>query len=185
MESSEFIDALEEYAGNFRSVLARFRQTNTGLFMSSEDNAWVKQISIEVMDLIDERFGRNQYSQMIANAINEGRNNFHEMQSYRSIEEVISVIGSVITKVERNPEISSTKPEENIQVIVPLKYPETMTLRWVKDYVPLPIWSWFIGLLLLAFVAGINFGRSALYNMITQEISTTSPIDSNESKSKK
>ena len=48
-------------------------------------------------------------------------------------------------------------------------YPQHITIKWLRDHVPIKMWAAFIGTLFTVFLAGIAFSNSSIYEFIFQD----------------
>ncbi len=159
METQKALDTLRQYERELEGILGRFSRTRDGIHIVLEDSPRFEQIVVELRDLYDDALGKNSYSSMTVSAFNEGVSNFTGSPSLNSVQRVKGIVSSVITRLERNPDLltkgdvqspSATATQE------PLAIPEKITLRWIFNHVPYTYWVAFIGLLFAAFSLGVT-----------------------------
>ena len=124
MENSSFVDSLSEYKNLFHNILSRFKRTSDGIHIQMDDDPVYRQCVIELNDLFNDALGNNQYSNLIVNYYQDGISNFYQRPSYKSVENIIGVLGAAITRFKRNPQllenrktIEDTKQRQNIFII--------------------------------------------------------------------
>jgi hypothetical protein len=159
MDKDQFITILRGYKAKLQRILSRFQQYR----MQSDDDPLYRQKIQEVIDLLNDNLGRNDYSSRIVNFYNDGISNFTESPSYKSVENIIGVIGAVITRISRNPELlKEQKESDKIQTPdikpdanVDLKFPDKVTFHWLWKNVPASIWFSFFAILGFVFTLGL------------------------------
>lgn len=107
-----FIKTLQEYKSTLEKILSRFERDYNSISIRSEDDPIYRQIVVEIVDLFNDAIGSNQYSTMIANHFNEGLANFFHSPSYKSVENIIGVLGAAITRFQRQPELLERRKTE-------------------------------------------------------------------------
>ena len=104
MNAEELTAKLEAEKALLERILSRFTHTSDAINIRPDDHHAYRQKIHELRDLLAD-VGLIQYSNQIVGFFNEGNTNFFESPSYASVERIIAVIGTVITRVERNPGI--------------------------------------------------------------------------------
>lgn len=131
MTPEDVIAHLDRYESDLSGILTRFTRTRDGIRINRNDDPICRQIVQELVDLFNDALGRNQYSHSIANIANEGVSNFTNSPSFKSVEDIISVLCSAKTRIKRNPNLVGSQPEKSInqpnQVWV-LLHPSVVTL---------------------------------------------------------
>jgi hypothetical protein len=177
MTPDEIIQELERYSAELTGIMGRFVHSSGSYDIRDEDDPRYRTFIIEIIDLLNDTIGRNQYSPLINQMFNEGISGYFHRPSYKSIEDIVSVINSVITRLKRNPDFY-IKKEEPIKPSEPekteLQPPEKVTLKWIWEHVPYRYWLAFFGLLISAFLIGASIGETKLYKMIT-DLTTSTP----------
>lgn len=107
-----FIKTLQEYKSTLEKILSRFERDYDSISIRSEDDSIYRQIVVEIVDLFNDAIGSNQYSSMIAKHFNEGLGNFFRSPSYKSVENIIGVLGAAITRFQRQPELLERRKTE-------------------------------------------------------------------------
>ncbi len=163
MTSDEAIKILSEYNKELEGILSRFEKNHNGIYINNNDDPRYRQIVIEIRDFLNDILGQNSYSTQIISFFNEGISNFFGSPSYKSVENIRGLMASIITRIERNPEILANKskvsyPQAN-KGDDDLAYPKKITLFWLIKNVPITFWFWLVGLLIAAFLAGIRIAQ--------------------------
>ena len=131
MSPADVIAHFEQYESDLSGILARFTKTRDGIHINRNDDPRYRQIVQELVDLFNDALGRNQYSQNIANIANEGVNNFTGSPSFKSVEDIISILRSAITRINRNPNVVGQPPEKPTDLtnrVWGLLHPSVVTL---------------------------------------------------------
>ncbi len=170
MTSENLIKELERYRNELTAIMGRFSRTSDGYHIHNEDDPRFRTFVIEIIDLLNDSIGKNQYSPLINQIFIEGISNFVQCPSYKSIEKIASVLDSVVTRLKRNPELCNPKKEIITTERKPIEYPDKITLKWLWEHVP-PSYFWKLILLLFAvFCFGIAFGKTNLYKSLTDVV---------------
>jgi hypothetical protein len=183
MTSEQIIQELERYRAELNGIKSRFVQSRNSISIKREDDPKYRTFIIEIIDLLNDSIGKNKYSALINQKFIEGINNFHESPSYKSVEDIISIIDSVITRLQRTPDFYKTSEPASLVAqpsTTELKPPEKVTLKWLWEYVPHTFWALLCSLIAGAFVAGAKFAETNLYKSITNPTAaaTNSPVQS-------
>ena len=109
METEEIIKILEGYKSDFENYLSRYSRDSGGLHINSNDDPKYRQQVFEIRDFINDCLGDNSYSRQIIEYFAWGQQNFTGSPSYKSIENITGVLGAVITRLNRNPDILKRK----------------------------------------------------------------------------
>ncbi len=112
MDKDIFIKTIRTYKSNLEKILSRFVHDYDSISIRSEDDPIYRQIVLELIDLFNDAIGNNQYSSMIAGHFDEGVANFFHSPSYKSVENIIGVLGAAITRFERQPDLLEKKKTE-------------------------------------------------------------------------
>lgn len=113
MDNEIFIKTIREYKANLEKILSRFKRGYDSITIHSEDDPIYRRMVIEIVDLFNDAIGSNQYSSMIVSHFNDGITNFFRSPSYKSVENIIGVLGAAITRFERQPDILEKKKTED------------------------------------------------------------------------
>ena len=113
MSPADVIAHLQQYESDLSEILARFTRARDGIHINRNDDPRYRQIVQELVDLCTDALGQNQYSRNIANIANEGVSNFTHSPSLKSVEDIISVLRSAITRIKRNPDMVGQQPEKS------------------------------------------------------------------------
>lgn len=117
MKTAQIIETLDKYIEELDKILGRFSKTKEGWNINSEDHFRLGQIAIELVDFINDHIPDSaHHSSMVSNAYNEGINNFYRSSSYASVEEIRGVLGSIKTRIQRNPALFESKTDGRIIV---------------------------------------------------------------------
>lgn len=131
MSPAEVIELLKQYEADLSSILARFTETRSGIHINPDDDSKYHQIVQELVDLFNDVLGKNQYSRNIAVVANKGVSNFTQSPSFKSVEDVISILRSAITRINRNHSIVERlleKPTDKINQVWGLLHPSVVAL---------------------------------------------------------
>jgi hypothetical protein len=167
MTTENVIKELEQYRAELTSIMERFTRSSSGVHIHREDDPRFRTFVIEIIDLLNDSIGKNQYSRLINQIFNEGISNFLQSPSYKSVEDVVSVLDSVVTRLKRNPELCNPKKEEVPIKAKPVEYPEKITLKWLWEHVPAKYYWSFLLILFFVFSLGIAFSQTNLYKSLT------------------
>lgn len=185
MTTENIIKELEKYRVELASIMERFTRSSNGIHIRREDDPRFRTFVIEIIDLLNDSIGKNQYSPLINQIFNEGISNFSQSPSYKSVEDIVSVLDSVITRLKRNPELCNPKKEDTLIETKSIKYPDKITLKWLYAHVPYRFWSYLLGLLLAAFILGTTFANTQLYKSFIALITPNENITSKKPKNAK
>lgn len=70
----------------------------------------------ELLDLLNDSLGSNSYSYEIANEFNEGISNYFRTPSYKSVENMLSIVRATLTRLKRNPDLLNRKKTQESTV---------------------------------------------------------------------
>lgn len=122
--TAEIITELRQRRELLQQILVRFRRGRNSVHISAEDDPIYRQTVHEIVDLLDEQFGSNRLSWQIEHEFNEGLANFLTTPSYKSVENIIGLVGAAITKLSRRTrspltsETPMTRPDsKNIFIV--------------------------------------------------------------------
>lgn len=182
MTSNEIIQELERYRAELTQIMARFERRPRSLNINRHDDPRYRSYVIEIIDLLNDTLGENKYSLLINQIFVEGISNYIQSPSYKSVEDIVSVIDSALTRLKRNPdfyvkEVNSSIESTSIQN--ELTPPAKVTLKWLWEHVPYRLWFYLIGLLISAFTLGVTFSETKMYK------SAISLLDPNTNAEKK
>jgi hypothetical protein len=111
MKPDQIIEALGEHRDELGAILGRFTRNRDGIHINQDDNYRLRGLVTELIDLLKDHVpGSGQHISLIANSYNEGISNWLNSSSYASVEEIRSVVGAVITRIERNPALFEAAP---------------------------------------------------------------------------
>jgi len=113
MTPDDIISVLKGYEAELGAILGRFTRNRDGIHIERQDNFRLRNITIEVIDLLRDHVpGSSQHIRLVENSYDEGVSNFLQSSSYASVEEILSVVSAVITRIERNKSlfVESTAP---------------------------------------------------------------------------
>jgi len=112
MNTEILIKTLQKYKVTLEKILVRFEHDYDSISINSNDDPIYRQIVIEIIDLFNDSIGKNQYSSMIADHFDEGFKNFFRSPSYKSVENIIGILGAAITRFQRQPELLERRKTE-------------------------------------------------------------------------
>jgi len=172
MTSENLIQELERYRGELTKIMGRFNRSSKSYHIHAADDPRFRTFVIEIIDILNDSIGANQYSPLINQIFNEGISNFYESPSYKSVEDIVSVLASVITRLKRNPELCNPKKEnatpDNKTINDTIKYPDKITLKWLRDHVPASFFWSFVLILFFMFCLGLKFADTKLYKSLIE-----------------
>ena len=171
MTPEQIIKELERYRFELTGIMERYIHGHNSLRIKREDDPRYRTFIIEIIDLLNDALDKNKYSQLINNAFMQGTYNELQTPSYKSIEDIVSIIDSAITRLKRNPDFH-IKKEEPMKLDEPmktdLKPPDKMTLKWIWEHTP-PSYYWKVLVFLFAiFCLGITFASTNLYKSLIE-----------------
>ncbi|HET9129663.1 MAG TPA: hypothetical protein VFO86_01880 [Terriglobia bacterium] len=103
MEAEQALAEIKRYEAEFAAILSRFKRGRDGIWIGEGDDPKLRQYVREIIDLFHELFGKNNYSQQISDEFNNGITNYTGSPSYKSVENIVSVVRAVLTRLNRNP----------------------------------------------------------------------------------
>jgi len=112
MKKDNIVSTLKDYKKSLEGILSRFSRGRDSIFIRTEDDPIYRQSVLEIIDFLSDAIGKNQYSSMIADHFNEGLSNFYHSPSYKSVENIIGILGAAITRLERQPDLLVKKKSE-------------------------------------------------------------------------
>ena len=112
MDADKIIGELKRYEGELAGILTRFSRTRDGIHIDRGDDPHFRQYVRELMDLFNDVLGKNSYSAQIAGEFNEGVSNFTGSPSFKSVENILSVVRASVTRFTRNPDLLARKKAE-------------------------------------------------------------------------
>ena len=112
MDVDKIVAELKRYESEFAGILLRFTRSRDSIHIGSGDDPLFRQYIHELIDLFNDVLGRNSYSVRIASEFNEGVSNFLGSPSYKSVENILSVVRAALTRFTRNPELLVRKKAE-------------------------------------------------------------------------
>ena len=115
---------LGKYHARLTDILSRFTRNHNSINIGEGDDPLFRQYVQELIDLFNDFLGTNTYSSRIAGEFNEGISNYLGSPSYKSVENITSVVSAALTRFTRNPPLRVQKKaaealrhRENIFVI--------------------------------------------------------------------
>jgi len=116
LNSEQIIAEIKRYETELAGILSRFTRGRDGIYIGPGDDPIFRQYVRELMDLFNDALGPNSYSNQIAGEFNQGISNFSWSPSYKSVENILSVIRAAVTRFARSPELPErTKAEESLR----------------------------------------------------------------------
>lgn len=116
MNAKQIINEIERYKSELEKILSRFTRTRDDIHIGRGDDPIFRQYVIELKDLFNDILGQNSYSHQIIAEFNEGVSNYVGSPSYKSVENILSVVRATLTRFNRNPELLvRKKAEENLR----------------------------------------------------------------------
>lgn len=116
MDAEQIIGEIKRYEFELADILSRFTRDYKGSHIGRGDDPTLRQYVSELIDLFNDILGRNNYSSQIAAEFNEGVTNYLGSPSYKSVENILSIVRAALTRFNRNPELFvRRKSEENLR----------------------------------------------------------------------
>lgn len=112
MDSEQIIAEIKRYETELAGILSRFTHSHEGIHIGSGDDPLFRQYARELVDLFNDAIGQNSYSLQIADEFNEGISNYLQSPSYKSVENILSVVRAGATRFSRSPELLVRKKAE-------------------------------------------------------------------------
>lgn len=112
MDVDQILAEFKRYETDLAAILSRFTRTHDGIHIGGGDDPLFRQYVRELIDLFNDVLGQNNYSRQIAAEFNDGVSNFVGSPSYKSVENILSVVRAVSTRFTRNPELLVRKKAE-------------------------------------------------------------------------
>ena len=106
MKATDLIAVLNRYRAELEGILSRFDRTRDGIHINREDDPVFRQRVLELRDLFHDALGPNSYSEEIVAFFNDGISNFSGSPSYKSVENIIGVVGAASTRITRRPDLA-------------------------------------------------------------------------------
>lgn len=111
MNNEELIIEIERYEATLVAILSRFKDYH----IRREDDPLLRQIVRELIELFNDALGKNSYSSQIGDEFSVGLYNEFRSPSYKSVENMISVVRAALTRLKRNPEpLTRKKAQESL-----------------------------------------------------------------------
>jgi predicted nucleotide-binding protein len=112
LDGETIIAELKRYEGELAGILSRFARSRDGIHIGRGDDPLFRQYVRELVDLFNDVLGSNAYSAQIVGEFNEGVSNFIGSPSYKSVENILSVVRASLTRLTRNPDLMARKKAE-------------------------------------------------------------------------
>lgn len=113
MDAETVIAELKRYESDLSGILSRFTRTRDGIHIGQGDDPLFRQYIRELVDLFNDALGRNSYSAQIVAEFNDGVSNFIGSPSFKSVENILSVVRASLTRLGRNPDLLIRKKAED------------------------------------------------------------------------
>jgi predicted nucleotide-binding protein len=112
MNNEELIREIGEYEKTLVGILSRYDRKS---HIKRDDDPLLRQIIHELIDLFNDALGKNSYSIQTVNEFYAGTANEFGRPSFKSVENIISVVRAALTRFKRNPELlDRKKAQENL-----------------------------------------------------------------------
>src|SRR3972149_1008736 len=113
MNAEQIIAEIKRYESELDGILSRFSRTRDDIHIGHGDDPIFRQFVCELIDLFNDVLGQNSYSNQIIGEFNDGISNFVGSPSYKSVENILSVVRAALTRFTRNPELLVRKKAED------------------------------------------------------------------------
>lgn len=124
MDAEQIIAEIKRYETHLAGILSRFTHNRDGIDIGHGDDPLFRQYVRELVDLFNDILGQNSYSRQIVGEFDVGISNYVGSPSYKSVENILSVVRAALTRFTRSPELlvrkraeESLRHRENIFVI--------------------------------------------------------------------
>lgn len=155
--ATELIQRLESYAAELDGVLSRFIRSRDGIHILESDDPRFRELVIEVRDLFRDHLPSEDYAGAVVTTFNEGISNFIGSPSFKSVETIRGIVKAALVRVKTNPGVLSSGEKVSQPVVTTvLELPDKVTLRWLIEHVPYSFWLSGGGVLIAAYVLGLN-----------------------------
>jgi predicted nucleotide-binding protein len=108
VNTEQVINEFKRYEQELAGILSRFIRRNS-ISIGHGDDPLFRQYVRELIDLFNDVLGPNSYSHQIEGEFNEGICNFIGSPSFKSVENILSVVRAALTRFARSPELLSRK----------------------------------------------------------------------------
>jgi predicted nucleotide-binding protein len=116
VDNQTIIEEMKRYESMLAQILSRFKRSRDSIHIGDGDDPLFRQVFHELVDFFNDVFGANSYSYQIAHEFNEGISNYLRSPSYKSVENILSIVRAAATRIERSPELLDRKrAQENTQ----------------------------------------------------------------------
>ncbi len=116
MDADQIIAEIKRYESELAGILSRFTRSRDGIYIGDGDDPIFRQYVRELVDLFTDALGQNSYSPQIGGEFTEGISNYVGSPSYKSVENILSVVRAALTRLNRSPELLvRRKAEDNLQ----------------------------------------------------------------------
>lgn len=105
MTQSEAIATFAEYERRLASILDGFTETRNDIHIDRDDDPLYRQYAQELIDLFNDLMGDNGYSKQIDAEFTAGIQNFTNSPSYKSVQNILSVLRAALTRMRRNRDV--------------------------------------------------------------------------------
>jgi hypothetical protein len=112
VNADQVVAELRRYESELTGILSRFIKGHDSIHIYRDDDPIFRQDVRELYDLFNDALGRNSYSRQIAEEFNDGVSNFFDTPSFKSVENILSVVRASLTRFNRNPELLVRKKAE-------------------------------------------------------------------------
>ncbi len=135
----KILEILHGYSSEIQEMFSRFSEpTNWGMHIHSEDEHRFEILVQEVIDLIGDHIPNSRHKATnIRNYYNSGVSNMYGSSSYESLKQVQGVIDSLITRIERTPDLlkpSGPRVHENQGGPIFIGHGHSQEWRALKDF---------------------------------------------------
>ena len=116
MNTEQAINEFRRYEQELAGILSRFVHSRDSISIGHGDDPIFRQYVRELIELFNDVLGTNSYSRQIAGEFNEGISNWVGSPSYKSVENILSVVKAALTRFARSPELLARKQvDENLR----------------------------------------------------------------------
>lgn len=115
MNAEQIVAEVRRYEAELSGILARFHRPRTlhgEIHIGDGDDPLFRQYVREVIDLFNDALGSNSYSHQIAHEFSRGISNFVGSPSYKSVENILTLVRAALTRFTRTPELLARRHAE-------------------------------------------------------------------------
>ena len=114
MDAEQIVAELRRYENELACILSRFTRNRDSINIDQGDDPLFRQYVRELVDLFNDVSAEESYSTQITGEFQEGVSNFLRTPSYKSVENILSIVRAALTRFTRNPELFVRKKTDEV-----------------------------------------------------------------------